>query len=300
LIIKKLFFIKEMKNTNKNKIWLALLLFVSALTANAQVWEVPQADKAKTNPLELTDATKEKGAELYAKNCKSCHGDLGQGNFLPLTPPPADLGSETFKKANTDGDIFYKVTTGRVAMPSFSGTLSEDDRWAIVAYLRAGAETTQTADHANVQLNITADENEKAIVAILTSKDASGAEVNMSGVNVEVFVKRVFGNLLIGKGKTNASGHFKANFPMDLPGDEKGNVKIIAVAAKYKKEATTELNWGKPAKYEKFTEMSSIWGTRANTPWWILLLYIGIGGSVWAFIVYIVLQVFKLAKLGKK
>ena len=37
----------------------------------------------------------------------------------------------------TDGEIFWKLTVGRNRMPPFDKTLSEEERWAIVHYVRS-------------------------------------------------------------------------------------------------------------------------------------------------------------------
>ena len=75
-----------------------------------------------------------KGKDLYYQNCKSCHGDPGKNNGLPLVPPPVDVTSEKMQK-NTEGEIFYKITNGRGGMPQFKTNISEDDRWRIVNYI---------------------------------------------------------------------------------------------------------------------------------------------------------------------
>jgi hypothetical protein len=37
----------------------------------------------------------------------------------------------------TDGELFYVITHGRNLMGSYDSTVTTEDRWAIVAYLRA-------------------------------------------------------------------------------------------------------------------------------------------------------------------
>jgi len=283
----------------KNTISLSVLLLMFATFVQAQAWEIPDGEKSKTNPLELNAANSEKGFEVYQKNCKSCHGDVGAANFMPLVPPPTDLGSAAFKTANTDGEIFYKMTTGRGAMPSFKAVLSDDERWAVIAYLRAGDKTDATVDK-NAKLSIVANPDDKSISASITTKDATGKEVKLVGADIEISIKRIFGNLTIGKGKTNATGAFSVNLPEDLPGDSLGKATIIVVAKRFKQEEKIEIDWATPSKHHDLTAQASIWGTSANAPWWIMLLYIGIAGSVWVVIIYIVLQIFKIARLAKK
>ena len=47
-----------------------------------------------------------------------------------------DFSSEELQ-AQTDGTLFYKITTGREDMPSFEKKITdEEDRWLIVNYVR--------------------------------------------------------------------------------------------------------------------------------------------------------------------
>ena len=53
---------------------------------------------------------------------------------IALNPKPADWTSKRVQD-EPDGEIFWKVTTGRGAMPSWRH-LPENDRWAVVRYIR--------------------------------------------------------------------------------------------------------------------------------------------------------------------
>ena len=282
------------------------MMLLAVTSVKAQGWEIPEADKNTTNPLELNDANTEKGLELYSKNCQSCHGELGEANFLPLVPPPGDLGAESFKTANTDGEIFFKMTSGMAAMPSFAKTLSDDERWAIVSYIHptegvAGEETEEVViGNSSVKLKVYTDEGGKQILATLIGKDEQGRDLKVSGSKVAIYAKRYFGNLLLGKGKTNENGSFAVKFPQDLPNNTEGVTSIVVMADDFKQEVKLDVAWGTENNHKDITQEASVWGTNANAPWWIILLYVGIAGSVWFFIVYIALGILKLKKLGKE
>lgn len=294
-----------MKNI-KNITALFLIMLLAATSIKAQGWVIPEEAKNEANPLEINDETIEKGSELYAKSCQSCHGELGKGNFLPLAPPPGDLGAEAFLTANTSGDMYFKITNGMAAMPGFAKSLSNDDRWAIVAYLNpVKGEVTELAEgekivYSAVKVDLTANDEKKKISATLSGKDQAGNRVKVKGAKVAIYAKRYFGNLLIGKGKTNASGSFSVEFPTDLPGDAEGLVNVIAIAKEYKQETKTDVNWGVAVHHKNRTEEASLWGTNSKAPWWMILLYVGIAGSIWFFIIRIIIRIAKLKKLGKK
>jgi putative copper resistance protein D len=80
------------------------------------------------------------GQELYRAQCASCHG-VGGGGDGPagagLTPRPADL-TAPHTNDHTAGDVFWWLTHGlKQGMPAFGATLSEDDRWDLINFLRA-------------------------------------------------------------------------------------------------------------------------------------------------------------------
>lgn len=116
---------------------------VVALGPSARVlaqgaWEAPAAEKAKKNPLPADAATIAQGKKVADVNCVSCHGAKGKGDgaaAAALNPKPADWTSKKVQ-AESDGEIFWKLSTGRGAMPSWK-FLPENDRWALVRYIRS-------------------------------------------------------------------------------------------------------------------------------------------------------------------
>lgn len=81
------------------------------------------------------------GMQHYQQHCVSCHGagGLGDGPDAGALPkPPADL-SAPHTALHTSGDIFWWLTHGMPegGMPGFAGTLSRQDRWDIINFLRA-------------------------------------------------------------------------------------------------------------------------------------------------------------------
>ena len=54
---------------------------------------------------------------------------------MALNPKPADWTSKKVQD-ESDGEIFWKITTGRGAMPAW-WHLPEGDRWALVRYIRS-------------------------------------------------------------------------------------------------------------------------------------------------------------------
>ena len=83
------------------------------------------------------------GKVLYEESgCAACHGALGYGDGpvgQELNPKPADL-TAPHANAHTAGDLFWWLSYGvkqSSAMPGFSESLSEEERWDLINYLRA-------------------------------------------------------------------------------------------------------------------------------------------------------------------
>lgn len=83
------------------------------------------------------------GSVLYHDSgCVSCHGVSGYGdgpNAQELNPKPADL-TAPHTNAHTAGDLYWWLSYGvkpTSAMPGYSETLSEEERWDLINYLRA-------------------------------------------------------------------------------------------------------------------------------------------------------------------
>ncbi len=97
------------------------------------------------SPTEFASASISEGAALYPVHCAGCHGAEGRGDgpaasMLPVSP--ADLTAEHLS-AHRDGELFWWLShgiaapDGSVAMPGFADALTEDQRWALIDWVRA-------------------------------------------------------------------------------------------------------------------------------------------------------------------
>ena len=115
----------------------AVVGFAASVQAQTP-WVAPAAESAKKNPLPADAKTAEQGKKVAEINCASCHGSKGKGDGVAaaaLNPKPADWTSKKVQ-AEPDGEIFWKISTGRGAMPSWKH-LPENERWALVRYIRS-------------------------------------------------------------------------------------------------------------------------------------------------------------------
>jgi mono/diheme cytochrome c family protein len=119
------------------------LLFVTAGLLYSGVtplddWKAPDRAARKKNPVPADAAAIAAGKGIYAANCLACHGTGGKGDgpaAAAINPPPKDL-SDPKIAAQTDGELFWKITEGKKPMPAFETLLSDTDRWKVVDYIR--------------------------------------------------------------------------------------------------------------------------------------------------------------------
>lgn len=101
-------------------------------------WVAPSLADTIKNPLKgQTDATAA-GKKIYAMYCVVCHGEKGKGDGIAaagLNPRPADHTSAKVQ-SQTDGAIYWKLTTGRAPMASYDRTLTKTQRWQVINYMR--------------------------------------------------------------------------------------------------------------------------------------------------------------------
>jgi mono/diheme cytochrome c family protein len=78
------------------------------------------------------------GREIYVNICIRCHGIDGKGTLgISLIPKPADLTAPSVQN-RLDASLFKRIHDGKpnTAMGAWSGTLSDDEIWDVLAYVR--------------------------------------------------------------------------------------------------------------------------------------------------------------------
>jgi hypothetical protein len=91
------------------------------------------------NPLPVSAAVLERGRERYGISCSPCHGDLADGKGITTKfgmAIVANLHDQRIVEM-TDGELFDVVSNGRNLMSGYRANVKIEDRWAIIAYLRA-------------------------------------------------------------------------------------------------------------------------------------------------------------------
>jgi mono/diheme cytochrome c family protein len=117
-------------------------------------------------PFVINAAVMDRGQERFNIYCSVCHGRAGDGNgMIPsrgFRHPPS-FHTDALRNAKT-GHFFDVMTNGFGSMPPYNVQVSVNDRWAIIAYIRA----------LQLSQNGTIDDLPPAQRAQLTSSTGSG------------------------------------------------------------------------------------------------------------------------------
>jgi mono/diheme cytochrome c family protein len=99
----------------------------------------PVIAQSATIPIPINRRTLEQGQELYTTYCSMCHGALGDGRGMIVLRgfyPPPSYHIQRLRDA-ADSHFFNVITNGYGTMFSYSERVAPEDRWKIVAYIRA-------------------------------------------------------------------------------------------------------------------------------------------------------------------
>jgi mono/diheme cytochrome c family protein len=122
---------------------MCLVLFPCVVSAQHHAWRPPPEADTLVNPFANAPDSILHGEQVFALHCVPCHGEKGKGDGIArasLEPRPANL-STVHLEEQTDGALFWKISTGHAPMPSFKSSLSDDQIWQVILYVRKLSQT---------------------------------------------------------------------------------------------------------------------------------------------------------------
>jgi len=166
-------------------------------------------------------------------------------------------------------------------------------------------ETKANTDITKAKLQIDTAENKMITVKVLELKDTSWVAVK--GVELKVAVKRMDADLGVSETQTYATdstGTINAEFKRDgLPGDSKGNLILVAKVEDNDQYGNLSVEksvpWGAIPSYQTNFFKRTLFARRGQSPLWLELLAYSIIVAVWAVLIYLILQLNKIKKLGR-
>ena len=102
-------------------------------------WTAPAIANKMKNPFSGNEKATLAGKQLYKQFCAICHGKKGKGDGaagMALKPRPSNFTKKIVQQ-QTDGAIYWKITEGKPPMATYKETLTEEQRWQLVNYIRS-------------------------------------------------------------------------------------------------------------------------------------------------------------------
>jgi mono/diheme cytochrome c family protein len=92
------------------------------------------------NPFPITEVLLKRGQQRFTIYCAPCHGQTGEGNGITKKIGAMAVVANLHDKRIVelaDGELFNTVSYGKNNMQGYAPQIPVEDRWAIIAYLRA-------------------------------------------------------------------------------------------------------------------------------------------------------------------
>lgn len=116
---------------------------VSCVIAGILLTGEQAAAQSLESTIRFTDGDPQKGAPLYKRNCRGCHGADGRGGAHTFMPHIANLTKKDYIEVLPDGYLYRVIAQGGAAvgksayMPAWQSKLSEQDIKDVIAHIRS-------------------------------------------------------------------------------------------------------------------------------------------------------------------
>jgi len=293
-----------MKKMNKYNATLLLLLMIFSFAisrASAQQDSVPAKelvklryfnDKNKIQYLVLENSQK-KGKETK-----------------PLATKTFSLYLDSMNSVNFIGNVTTDKN-GRAKSflpPSLKSAWNASASHTFIAVPEGREESMSELEITKAKIQIdTASEDSTRNIIVQVSKYENDTWVPANEVEMRIGIKRLGGVLSAGDEEsytTDSTGTVTIELlKKNIPGDAKGN---IVVAAKTEDNdlygnlyVEKVVPWGIAVNPDTgFFEKRTLWSTRFRTPYWLLMMAYSIIIAVWGTLIYLILQIVKIKKIG--
>ncbi len=96
------------------------------------------AGRTLVNPEPKSPESLARGRQIYELHCLVCHGAQGRGDGpvgRKFVPQPMELNLD-YVQLQPDGQLFYTISHGSIAMPFYRQAILPEDRWHLVNFIK--------------------------------------------------------------------------------------------------------------------------------------------------------------------
>jgi len=97
-----------------------------------------EAGRTLVNPIPRSPESMGRGGQMYKLHCLVCHGERGRGDGpvgRKFVPQPMELNLD-YVQLQPDGQLFYTISHGSIAMPFYRQAMPAEDRWHLVNFIK--------------------------------------------------------------------------------------------------------------------------------------------------------------------
>jgi hypothetical protein len=233
--------------------------------------------------------------------------------YEPVKNIPVDIYFNEAEPNNLLGKVITdNIGKARIGLPpSFKNTWDSLNEFKFLAQSEppAGEEALSadiTIKKAILTIDTTSEDGARMVTAELKEKIGNDW-VPVKDIEMKLGVKRLNGNLSVGDKDTytaDSTGISSAPFIRDsIPGDQKGIITLVAEVDDNDTYGNLVIekavNWGKPIAPQKdFFTQRTLWARGSEAPVWLLITVGAIATGIWGTILYLVMQIVKIKKLG--
>lgn len=155
------------------------------------------------------------------------------------------------------------------------------------------------------EMILTEEDSVRQVHISFTALDAAGNEVPVPEAEVQLYIKRMFGLLPLSDAPetTDENGEVTVDFSTVIGGDPEGNLILVAKVEDHERYGNLEfqrkVKWGTPLVIDPNLSARELWSSRANAPIYLIVIVNTMLIGIWAVIVYIVFQAFKISRISK-
>lgn len=297
-----------MKQKSLHKLFIFILILWSTVISKTKV----QAQDSTVSPTVL-------GVRYFLPENKvpyievSTKKKVGK-KFEPITGIHVNVYFNEASAGNLLGNIVTgKTGEGRVALTaSFKSAWDSFNEFKFIAVADSSTgnealSTDMTIKKAILVIDTASADGVRTVTAQL--KEKKGNEwVAVKEIEMKMGIKRLLSNLSVGDAETytsDSTGLASAEFKRDsIPGDDKGNLVLVAKVDDNDSYGNLVVQmqapWGKAVKEESNFWHRTLWSTGNRAPIWLLFIALSIIVGVWATLIYLIRQLFKIRKMGKE
>ncbi|HCS19340.1 MAG TPA: hypothetical protein DIW47_02060 [Bacteroidetes bacterium] len=298
---------KTMKRINCFFLLLPLLLMLAVNQVSAQEEEEKEEAPVTETVLRLRYFNENNQLQYLILESLSKTGRIA-------VPLPNQV-CEVYMDEQIEENLIAKVTTDEKGKakcfipPSLKALWDEMPMHLFIAVTKDKEEEITTEieiTKARIQIDTLSEDGVRSISVMVMMLEDS-VWVPAEEVEMKVGIRRLGGILSAGEDETYTTDEEgmvsvelnKAN----MPGDEQGNIILRARVEESDLFGNLIIEktarWGVPViGDDSFFEQRSLWSTRFRAPYWLLVMAYGIAFSVWGVIIYLVIQIFRIKKLG--